>query len=76
MGTSYARAVTLDAEPPLDPAVAKALASLLEDVVPAPAGLSRDDPWRRAALTEAVEEEELPADYALSPRSTRGATRA
>ena len=68
--------MTLDAEPPLDPAVAKALASLLEDVVPEPAGQSRDDPWRRAGLTEAVEDLEPPADYALSPRSTRGATRA
>jgi hypothetical protein len=76
VGTSYARVVTLDAEPPLDPAVANALASVLEDVLRGPAALSRDDPWRRAGLTEAVEEVEPPADYALSPRSTRGATRA
>lgn len=31
--------------------------------------------WRAAGLLEAVEADE-PEDYALSPRSTRGATRA
>jgi hypothetical protein len=39
-----------------------------------PAGyLSR---WRRTAAREAVENEPARASYALSPRSTRGATRA
>ena len=32
--------------------------------------------WRRAAAREAVENEHEPPVYALSPRSTRGATRA
>ena len=32
--------------------------------------------WVRAALREAVENEPVPARQALSPRSTRGATRA
>jgi hypothetical protein len=32
--------------------------------------------WMRAALREAVENEPVPARQALSPRSTRGATRA
>ena len=65
-----------DVEPPLEPAVAKALASLLEGALPESAGLSGDSPWRRTALAEAVEGVEGPEDYALSPRSTRGATRA
>lgn len=32
--------------------------------------------WRRAAAQEAVDGEPFSDDYALSPRSTRGATRA
>jgi hypothetical protein len=35
-----------------------------------------DDAWRRAALREAVAGEEPELGYALSPRSTLGATRA
>jgi hypothetical protein len=35
-----------------------------------------DDAWRRAALREAFEGDELELGYALSPRSTLGATRA
>jgi hypothetical protein len=35
-----------------------------------------DDAWRRAALREAVEGDEPELGYALSPRSTLGATRA
>ena len=65
----------IDVEPPLEPAVAKALAPLLEGNLPESAGLSGDSPWRRAGLAEAVEGVQDP-DYALSPRSTRGATRA
>jgi hypothetical protein len=68
--------VKLDVEPPLEPALAKALGSLLEGALPETAGLSRDSPWRRAGLAEAVDGVEAPEDYALSPRSTRGATRA
>jgi hypothetical protein len=37
----------------------------------------RESTWRAAALAEAVERDPREADgYALSPRSTRGATRA
>jgi hypothetical protein len=68
--------VKIDVEPPLEPAVAKALAPLLEGNLPESAGLSGDSPWRRAGLDEAVEGVEDPEDYALLPRSTRGATRA
>ena len=35
-----------------------------------------DDAWRRAALREAVAGDEPELGYALSPRSTLGATRA
>ena len=37
---------------------------------------SSSSAWRRAALREGVEVELRPDRYALSPRSTRGATRA
>jgi hypothetical protein len=69
--------VELEATPPLDPAVAKALASLLDEIDP---GRPRDDsngsPWLRAGLAEAISDSDDAVDYALSPRSTRGATRA
>jgi hypothetical protein len=58
-------------DPPLDEAVARALAALL-DKKPASVGGA----WREAALCEGVELSEQEPGYALSPRSTRGATRA
>jgi hypothetical protein len=76
VGASYARVVKIDVEPRLEPAVAKALAPLLEGSLSESAGLSGDGPWRRAGLDEAVEGVEDSEDYALLPRSTRGATRA
>jgi hypothetical protein len=77
VGTSYARAVKLDVEPPLEPAVTKALASFVEGSPPDGTRVSGASPWRRAGLDEAFEGVEAPPeDYALSPRSTRGATRA
>ena len=67
----------LEATPALDPALAKALAALLEEVdARRLARNDEDSAWRRAALAEAVGEAEDLFDYAFSPRSTRGATRA
>jgi hypothetical protein len=63
--------------PVVDPALEDALVSVLDE-----AGLlTAQDPgrrgaWRRAALDEAVEPDDLAPDYAFSPRRTRGATRA
>jgi predicted secreted protein len=69
--------VELRAEPPLEPAVARALAALLEDVEALRSGCNGgESAWRRAGLVEAVDGAEDALDYAFSPRSTRGATRA
>lgn len=67
----------LRAEPPLEPAVAKSLATMLEEVDALGSGCNGDESaWRRAGLVEAVDGAEDAFDYAFSPRSTRGATRA
>ena len=63
--------VTVD--PPLDESIASALAALIRE---SSATASRDGAWREAALREGVERSEDEPGYALSPRSTRGATRA
>jgi hypothetical protein len=68
----------LEVDPPVSGAERAAVeVALVRAGVPLqepPAGyLSR---WRRAAAREAVENEPARARYALSPRSTRGATRA
>jgi hypothetical protein len=69
--------VELRAEPPLEPGVAKALATMLEEVDALGSGCNGDESaWRRAGLIEAVDGAEDAFDYAFSPRSTRGATRA
>jgi hypothetical protein len=68
--------VKLDVAPPLEPVVAKALVTLLEGALLETTQKSHDGPWRRAGLAEAIEGAEGLDDYALSPRSTRGATRA
>jgi len=69
--------VELQAEPPLDPALAKALWAVLEDVGPWSSEPGHyGDRWRRAAVTEGIEGDEVAFDYAFSPRRTRGATRA
>ena len=60
-------------DPPLDEPVARALAALLRE---AQAPASDGGAWRDAALREGVERSEDVPDYAFSPRSTRGATRA
>jgi hypothetical protein len=67
--------VTIAVEPPLDEPVARALGALLRES-PAAASASGGGAWREAALREGVERPEDGPGYALSPRSTRGATRA
>jgi hypothetical protein len=63
--------------PPVAPSEARALAAAVER-----AGIRGSDDrgyqsaWRRSALREAVERGASEDGYALSPRSTRGATRA
>ncbi len=67
----------LEVDPPLGEPAERALIEALEraaahvDVAPA----AYRSAWRAAGLQEAAEPEE-PDDYALPPRSTRGATRA
>jgi hypothetical protein len=65
----------VEVSPPLEDGERRALLVALELVGP----WANDDPyrraWRAAALREAVDNE-AEVGYALSPRSTRGATRA
>jgi hypothetical protein len=69
--------VQVDAIPPLEPGIAEALESVLDEVDAWRPELGRDDnAWRRAGLVEAADGAEDAVDYAFSPRSTRGATRA
>ena len=68
-------AVKVWVDPPVDDAVRDALAhALLHETGDAYAGYG--EPWRRAALEDAVSRAEDESGYAPSPRSTRGATRA
>jgi hypothetical protein len=69
--------VDLEIDPPLGEPAGRAL---IEALGRAAAHVDGAPPayrsaWREAGLREAAEPEE-PDDYALSPRSTRGATRA
>lgn len=67
----------LDSTQPLDAAVQQAIFAAFEEAgVRTSRALVYDDAWRRAALREAVEGDEPELGYALSPRSTLGATRA
>jgi hypothetical protein len=69
--------VNLEATPALDPALAKALAALLEGLdARNPPHNGDDSAWRRAGLAEAISDSDEAVDYAFSPRSTLGATRA
>jgi hypothetical protein len=69
--------VDLDSTPALDAATRQAVFAAFEEIGMRTSGtLAYDDAWRRAALREAVEGDELELGYALSPRSTLGATRA
>ena len=67
--------VEVSVDPPVDEAVRDALAEALShESGDAYAGYR--DGWRRAALEDGVSRAEDETGYALSPRSTRGATRA
>jgi hypothetical protein len=69
--------VDVSSDPPLGErerqALSEALIRLGTRADAAPAAYA--SPWRASGLREATETDE-PDDYALSPRSTRGATRA
>jgi hypothetical protein len=56
--------------------VEDALVSALRDAGVLADEDSPEEPWRRAALDEAVASDDDALDYAFSPRRTRGATRA
>jgi hypothetical protein len=67
----------LDAVPSLDEPTLQALHAALEEAgLHAQRASPYDDAWRRAALHEVAEGDEPAPGYALSPRSTLGATRA
>jgi hypothetical protein len=63
-------------DPSLDESVARALAALVRESRANASAASGGGAWREAALREGVERSEDEPGYALSPRSTRGATRA
>jgi hypothetical protein len=63
--------------PPVAAAEMRALQAVLQQTgLRGPNARGYESAWRRSALREAVERGELENAYALSPRSTRGATRA
>jgi hypothetical protein len=67
----------LDTTPAVDAVVRQALLGALREAgVDSSRASGYEGAWRRAALREAVEGDELELGYALSPRSTLGATRA
>ena len=68
----------LRADPPLEERDAAVIGRALEIGIGSLAtrSSSATSEWRRTAAREAVEGEPEDAGYALSPRSTRGATRA
>jgi hypothetical protein len=69
--------VDVEATPPLSGSEHRALVAALEQAgVPTPAAGAYGEAWRLVALREAALGDENDADYAFSPRSTRGATRA
>jgi hypothetical protein len=70
-------ALAIAIAPSVEDAERRALQAALQAVGASTDGSPRyADSWRHAALHEGVEPDELDADYALSPRRTRGATRA
>jgi hypothetical protein len=66
--------VEVSVDPPVDGAVREALVEALSHETEPYAGYG--DPWRLAALEDGVSRAKEEPGYALSPRSTRGATRA
>ena len=76
-GASYAPCVRLSIDPQLEEPIERVLVELLRvSRGGAFDGARGTDAWRRASLREGVERSEAEPGYALSPRSTRGATRA
>ena len=67
------RALVLAARPPLDARLLEALEAV---VAPGAGHPAYESVWRRTGLAEACERGPSADRYALSPRSTRGATRA
>jgi pyrroloquinoline quinone (PQQ) biosynthesis protein C len=64
-------------DPPVDEPLRQVLAEALRERATHEVRASGyDDAWRRAALQDGVERDEVESSYAPSPRSTRGATRA
>ncbi len=64
-------------DPPLEDAVSDVLGDLLQERgLYSTGAASYDGAWRRAGLCEGVDRDSDESSYALSPRSTRGATRA
>ncbi len=77
--TSPAVDIDVDVTPPMGRSEREALLAALERTrMPASSGghIGRSTSWRRAGIREAVGDEETDGGYSLSPRSTRGATRA
>jgi len=69
--------VKLDVDPPLGEALLAGLEPVLRDALARPeTHPSYASAWRRTAVRESVGNEPRPPAYALSPRRTRGATRA
>ena len=62
--------------PAVEPAVEDALVPALRELGFLAEEDPQPEPWRRAALDEAVAPDDDALDYAFSPRRTRGATRA
>ena len=62
--------------PAVEPVVEDALVPALREAGVLADADSPEEPWRRAALDEAVAPDDDALDYAFSPRRTRGATRA
>ena len=75
-GTTTLFCVKVTVDPSLDESVARALAALVRESRANASATSDGGAWREAALREGVERSEDEPGYALSPRSTRGATRA
>ena len=67
----------VDVSPELDPSERRVLLAALERAqLPRLAADRYGVDWRRAALEEGVARDDSSADYAFSPRNTRGATHA
>lgn len=69
--------IDADVVPPIEPVELRALLAALERTGVRASGTDGSSTsWRRAGIREAVGDDETDGGYALSPRRTRGATRA